>query len=246
MKLLLSLLLFALSVPAQAALIAELSDHTVSIKTDFRGENILLFGTTGQPLQPGDNIVVTIKGPQQAVLLRHKAKTGPVWHNSGAVRFDNAWSFYQFYSARPLAGSVPPDLRMRQEIGTMTLPLPITMADIGHHESLATYQEMLRQKKREAGLYVDNPNSLTVLDSLFWVNLSIPVNVPVGRYIVDVFLARNGEIDSALRLPLDVFKDGAGAEMALFAGRHPLVYGVAGVILAVAAGWGASLLFRKR
>lgn len=229
----------------QAMMIAELSDHTISIRTDFQGEDILLFGTTGTPLLPGDTIVATIKGPQQSVVLRQKVRTGPIWHNAGFARFENIYSFFQMYTARPLDPAVPASLLGLHDLAIEALPLPVSVAALEPGQSIGAFAAALRQHKVEDGLYTVTDGVMTVIDSLFWTTLRIPRNVPTGRYIVDVFLIRDGQVSGAIRLPLDVFKDGIGAEIFLFAHRQPLLYGLFGVALAAGTGLLASWIFRK-
>jgi uncharacterized protein (TIGR02186 family) len=237
--------LLALASPARAMMIAELSDHTISIRTDFQGEDILLFGTTGTPLLPGDNLVVTIKGPQQSVIMREKIRTGPIWHNAGFARFENIYSFFQLYTARPLDPAVSASVLGLHELALDALPLPVSVAELGPGQQIATFTAALRQHKAAEGLYTATDNVMTVIDSLFWTTLKIPRNVPTGRYIVDVFLIRDGQVTGAIRLPLDVFKDGIGAEIFLFAHRQPLLYGIFGVVLAAGTGLLVSWAFRK-
>lgn len=237
--------LLALASPAQAMMIAELSDHTISIRTDFQGEDILLFGTTGTPLLPGDNLVVTIKGPQQSVIMREKIRTGPIWHNAGFARFENIYSFFQLYTARPLDPAVSTSVLGLHELTLDTLPLPVSVAALGPGQQIETFTAALRQHKASEGLYTATDSVMTVIDSLFWTTLKIPRNVPTGRYIVDVFMIRDGQVTGAIRLPLDVFKDGIGAEIFLFAHRQPLLYGIFGVVLAAGTGLLVSWVFRK-
>jgi uncharacterized protein (TIGR02186 family) len=233
------------ALPARAAMIAELSDHTISIRTDFQGENILLFGTTGTPLLPSDNLVATIKGPQEAVIVREKIRTGPVWHNAGFVRFEGIYSFFQIYTARPLDPALSASVLGVQDLRLETLPLPVSVAELGPQQTLPAFAAALRQHKATEGLYTQTNGVMTVIDSLFWTTLRIPRNVPTGRYIVDVFLIRDGQVAGAIRLPLDVFKDGVGAEIFLFAHRQPLLYGIFGVVLAAGTGLLVSWIFRK-
>jgi uncharacterized protein (TIGR02186 family) len=231
-------------VSAQASIIAELSDHTVSIRTDFQGEDILLFGTTGTPLLPGDNLVATIKGPQHDVILRQKVRTGPLWHNQGFVRFANIYSFFQIYTARPLDPALSASLGLH-DLSLDALPLSVSVSALDQGQQVRDFRTALQRYQAAEGLYTTSDSVITVIDSLFWATLRIPRNVPTGRYIVDVFVIRDGQIAGAIRLPLDVFKDGVGAEIFLFAHRQPLLYGIVGVVVAAGAGLLASWVFRR-
>ena len=60
-----------------------------------------------------------------------------------------------------------------------------------------------------------------------------------------VYLIREQEVVSAQTTPLLVSKAGFGADVYEFAYNHSAAYGAIAVIIAVVAGWLASLVFRK-
>jgi len=81
--------------------------------------------------------------------------------------------------------------------------------------------------------------------SLFRTDLHFPANVPVGEYGVDVFAIRDNKIIGEHRTILAVQKFGIEASIYDFAHRNALSYGIIATILATAAGWLASVMFRK-
>ncbi|MGZ8996701.1 MAG: TIGR02186 family protein, partial [Rhodospirillales bacterium] len=81
---------------------------------------------------------------------------------------------------------------------------------------------------------------------LFRTDLWFPANAPVGRYVVQVFLIRDGEVASAEITPLIVSKVGFEASVYNFAQRYSLAYGVLAILIAAGAGWAANAIFRKR
>jgi hypothetical protein len=66
-----------------------------------------------------------------------------------------------------------------------------------------------------------------------------------GRYDVEVYLFRDGEVVSAQSTPL--FIDQTGLERRLFNLAHnvPFFYGLACVFMAMLLGWISSVLFRR-
>jgi hypothetical protein len=60
-----------------------------------------------------------------------------------------------------------------------------------------------------------------------------------------VFLVEDGEVVSAEITPLIVSKVGFEAGVFHFAHRHSLAYGVLAILIAVVAGWTASVAFHK-
>ena len=82
--------------------------------------------------------------------------------------------------------------------------------------------------------------------SLFRTRLAFPANVPPGSYQVEVFQLQNGSIVSAQSSPLGIAKIGLEAELFEFARRQAALYGLAAIILAIAAGWSANIMFGRR
>jgi uncharacterized protein (TIGR02186 family) len=80
---------------------------------------------------------------------------------------------------------------------------------------------------------------------LFRTRIYFPSNVPTGTYTVEVFLVRDGNVVSAQSTPLVISKIGFGAELFDFAHRHPALYGILAVLVALAAGWLAGVAFRR-
>ena len=76
-------------------------------------------------------------------------------------------------------------------------------------------------------------------------SLCAAANVPTGTYSVEIFLLRKGEVVAAQTTPLVVSKIGVDAQVFNFADRQALAYGLIAVLIAVMAGWLASLPFRS-
>ena len=73
----------------------------------------------------------------------------------------------------------------------------------------------------------------------------MPVNVPIGRYTTQVYLFRDGKLLSQNQSSLQVHKVGFERVVYLLALRHPFIYGLLAVLMAVIAGFAAWAVFRK-
>jgi uncharacterized protein (TIGR02186 family) len=248
MKRLLSFLVCALlplSANAQA-LIADLSSHIIAIETDFHGAELVLFGSIDQKLTPEDNLVFVVRGPAQNIIMRQKEQRHGIWMNTQQAIFEEIPSYYAAYSVNPLNDTVPPLLRQRNQLGLYTLDMPVAPNTNTTAAVSQQFRLEILQKKQQDNLYIEKVGTTSFLgDKLFRVPLKFPENVPTGRYTVDTFLLRKGEIVAAQTTPLHISKDGIGAEVFLFAHRHTTLYGLLAVLLAVAVGWGSTTLFKK-
>jgi uncharacterized protein (TIGR02186 family) len=79
---------------------------------------------------------------------------------------------------------------------------------------------------------------------LFRTTITFPANVPTGTYLVEILLVRDKDVVGGQTTPLIVSKVGVDAAVFDFARNRSLAYGAIAVIMAVMAGWLASLPFR--
>jgi uncharacterized protein (TIGR02186 family) len=233
--------------PAQAAepLVADLSKHLVAITTGFAGTDVLLFGAIEETSGgvAGD-VVVVVRGPNKTETLRRKDRTAGIWINSGIAKVDNAPSFYQVAATRPLDELAPPAILGRHQIGLNHLDLPIRVKDAGSDEG--QYREALIRLNQKKGLYGAKVLEIGMLSQrLFRTDVHFPANVPVGVYMVEVYLIVSGQVVSAQTTPLVVSKIGIGADIYDFAHQQAAAYGIIAIALAAFAGWLAAVVFKK-
>jgi uncharacterized protein (TIGR02186 family) len=236
-------LLVLLVRPAQAIdspLQADVSTHLVAITTGFNGTDILVFGAAPK----GGDVVIVVRGPHMDATVRKKGALGPIYANVQSVTFQTPPSFYQVVSTRPLSEiSLDPMLGER-EIGLENLRLT-TVEDLSDAD-YAAFRQALLDLKRKSGLYGQRSSGISTIEGkLFRTNVQLPANVPVGVYTVEVYLFKNGETLDAEIQPLNVSKVGLEADIYDFAHEQSLLYGIVAVIIAVFAGWFASVIFRK-
>lgn len=230
--------------PARAQevpLVADLSNHLVAITSRFTGTDVLLFGATDGP---GD-VAVVVRGPAKDEVVRRKARFGPIWLNADAVTFAGVPSYYRVVSSRPIEDFAPPFLRTRHQIGVDNIRMLTPDEDVPLDEVAAFRRALVRLKTAE-NLYDQGLGEVNMMSNrLFRATLHFPSNVPVGTYLVEVYLFRDGQVAAAEIVPLNISKIGVGAD--IYDAAHTLapLYGLLTVLLAAGAGWAASAVFRR-
>ena len=240
---LLSLAVMVVALPGfgQAPLIADLSEHQIQITTGFVGTDVLLFGT----VDPDSNVVVVVRGPEEATTVWRKGRFAGIWVNDRRVVFERVPSFYAVRSNAPLDEIASETTRARHGMGARFLRLRTAEEDVGEAEASIFRQALIRNKERD-GLFATGGDNITFLGGqLFRTRLHFPANVPTGFYDVEVFMLQEGRVVHAQTTPLIVRKAGLGADVFFFAHNYSAVYGIIAVLLAVAAGVLAAFIFRK-
>ena len=235
------LLINVFSLPSKAeALVADLSEHVVSITTSFTGTELLLFGATDEE----GTIVVVVKGPREEVTTRKKEQIGGIWMNRKSVTFEGVPSFYHVAITDTEIFNLPLTARQRHEIGAANVKFDV-IEDIPR-PVVSPFRQALIRNKQKAGLYSSEPSIVHRRgQQLFRTSVFFPVNVPTGTYIIETLLIRDGEVKSATTTPLFIDKAGFSAKIYRFAYENSALYGIVAILIACFAGLGANWIFRK-
>ncbi len=242
--------------PARPApLVTDLSDHLISITSSYTGTDLLLFGAIDLPEdqifspETRGDVVVVVRGPGQDMVVRRKERIAGIWVNTDAMTFGAVPGFYNVVSTRPLADLAPERVLERHQMGVDRLRLtalkPATAEAAG--EPLGEYRDAVVRNLKRQGVYSERIGEITFPgNTLFRTRIHFPADVPPGNYRAEVYLIRDGRVESAQSSPIFIDKIGMGRTINNFAHRHPAFYGIIAVILALLAGWGAAAVFRNR
>ena len=230
---------------AQAAedLVSGVSQDTIQITSNYTGSDIVVFGAIeGQQSVAGRDIVVVVRGPDADLVVRRRDRVAGVWINHDAANLNGMPSYYFLASSRPLSAIAASPVLARYAIGLQNLQ-PDSVHS--HHDYEPFRQAALRHLSQEK-LYSQNEGGVEFLsDTLFRAHVPVPASVTRGQYNVEVFLFRNGEIESAQSTPLFIDQTGLERRLYNFAHDQPLFYGLAAVFMAIIMGWISSVLFRR-
>jgi len=226
--------------PAKSQLVADLSEDLIAITTGFTGTEVLLFGAR----EGAGEIIVVVQAPESQVVVRRKARVGGVWINADSLTFDKVPGFYHVAASRPLTDLLPKAVLKDEQIGAGNLSLPpLTSAA---EDVIAEYAAALIRNKQRDGLFNDELGKIKFLKNrLFRTQVQLPSSVPTGVYTATVYLVDGGAIIDRTDTPLQVRKTGFEANVFEFANQRPAIFGVVAILIALVAGWFASIVFRN-
>ena len=227
-------------------LVVALSNHRVLINSSFTGVDLVLFGSVeheGVMRHRGYDLVATVTGPRADMVTRRKERVLGVWVNVESRTFFQAPAYLAVLSNRPLAAIVGSDMLSRLALGLAQTPLP---NDAGEAPGSDPYRTAFVDINRAHGLYRELPDAVVFLTAdLFRAAITLPANVPVGTYDVDVKLFADGLLLAQQRTALETAKVGFEQFVASAAREHGVLYGVATVMLAILTGWFGAVVFRR-
>ena len=233
-------------VPAAAErLVTSLSTHQVMISSNFTGTELVLFGSVERdaatvPRRGGYDIVVTVIGPREGMVTRRKGRVFGIWTNVDSYTFDRAPAYLAVLSNRPLDAIVAPDLARRLEVGLRNVPLTT-----GTAHPPRSFRDALIRLRTQRGYYREETAVTFLTPNLFRASIAIPAESELGNYEVDVKLFADGTNIARTASALEIVKVGIEQFVVSAARDHPLLYGLATVLMALMTGWIASVVFRR-
>ncbi|NIX78157.1 TIGR02186 family protein [Microvirga terricola] len=245
------LILLGLATPSIAeTLITSLSNHRVLINSNYTGTSIAIFGAIERDAQTvarasGYDVVVTVRGPRQFLVVREKSRVGPVWLNREQQKFPMAPAYLNVLASRPISEITTDALRQRQKIGLHAIiDAPDFTNDRGQSDERFR-DAFLRLKARE-GLYLEDERGATFLTpNIFRASISLPAIAPPGGYDVEVALFADTVILARTLTHFELVKTGFEQRVGEAARDWRLIYGLFTALIAVFFGWTASVIFRR-
>lgn len=243
---LIALLMIAVPVAAEEVVLG-LSKDEVAITTSFNGSDILIFGAVKRekPIPEGDplGVIITIAGPSEPVTVRRKEKRFGIWVNTEAVEIDHAPSFYAVATSEPLRDVLKDveDLRYKISVprAIRSVGAPMTVKDA------AAFTQAIIRIRTGTNTYQLLENEVTLdAQTLFQASIQLPSALTEGDYKTRIFLTREGKVVSSYETSIDVRKVGLERWLFTLSRENAMLYGLMSLAIAIAAGWGASAIFR--
>lgn len=234
---------------ANPVLVPDVSQRKIDIVYSFTGAELLMFGAI---LYPGGriptektDIVVVLRGPSQPLIVREKQKLGGlIWVNAQSARFLSAPGYYAIASSRPLDQLVDERTAAIYELGVKNLQL--SPASSEQPEARRRFEDGLIGLFSKSNLYIEKPGSIEITNGvLYRARLPIPARVPMGTYVTETFLVKDGRIIAVASKDVQIDKSGFERFVAESARQYPLTYGIVAVLLSLVLGWGAAMAFRR-
>lgn len=224
-----------------------LSQDRVAITANFDGSEILIFGAIKReapiPSGPPLEVIVAVAGPSEPVMVRRKERKLGIWVNTDSVLVDSAPSFYAVATSGPFKKILTDteDLRYRVSIERAIRSVGAAM----HIRGAQDFAEAVVRIRESEHLYSIRENTVAVDEqTLFRTSIDMPADLTEGDYKARIFLTRGGEVVSQYETTIDVRKVGLERFLYNMSRQQPVWYGLMSLVIAIAAGWGASTAFR--
>jgi uncharacterized protein (TIGR02186 family) len=210
---------------------------------------LLLFGAIIYPrgVAPEGqvDVAVVLRGPARPITLREKQKIAGIWINADSSDFRSVPVYYAIASSRPLRNIVDSKTAAIYELGLDKLQLsPSGEVDAKEQRRFSNGLVDLKQRN---GLFRQEAGSVEITDQvLYRARLKIPSSVPVGTYVAETLLIRNGRVIVADdNVEVRVRKTGFEQLVTILAQDYSLFYGAMAVLVSLLLGWFAGYIFQR-
>ena len=241
-------LLCLMGLPVQAEeIVLGLSRDEVVITANFDGSDVMIFGAVKRDEPAPDDgplqVIITLAGPSEPVLVRRKERRFGIWVNTDAVEVDEAPSFYAVATSAPFDETISSVENLRYGIS-----IPRKIRSVGAPdtiENVETFSDALIRIRAGAGLYQILDSQVDIeQETLFRGQITLPAALTEGEYIARIYITRNGIVIDDYQTSIAVYKAGLERFLYEMSRNQPFWYGLMSLAIAISAGWLASAAFR--
>lgn len=239
----------AVTTEGQEKVVTAASKNLIEIGLSYRGDEIHFFGVN--PVPGADLIIRLTAEKSEEVKLSVKGKVGPFWMTVKQYNATGAPFMYKIHSTKPLDQIISPQTAQELELGYAAIRPRIGMhlvrgkAEPGDQENV--FRGLVKIKEK-ANLYniVADPQRLEVTEGkLFKHYFRFPPAATEGRYLVESFAFINGQLVGYGKDVIQIKKVGLEHWLTDISQNHPVFFGIMAVLVALAAGLGVGMIFRK-
>lgn len=240
------LLSFFTPSPCSADLTIKANHDHIKIDFFYHGDWVTISGASDQ----GVDIVIKIASPESHQIFKKKGKAaGLLWMNTGTLNFDNVPNLYFLHSTKKIEGILSPEERDENIIGYDAL---IRHAEITSVENKTDkerwFKEFIRFKEASK-LYKVSSGEVKITEKGnvqgYYIKIPWPYQAPPGEYTVTVYAVKDRKIIDKAETKILVEQVGIVKALASMAKDNSVLYGIISIAVAIVAGFGVGMVFRK-
>jgi uncharacterized protein (TIGR02186 family) len=238
--------LLFLSVGVAFAQLTVQANHShIKIGFFYHGGTVSLRGIS----DPDTDIVLKLTSADGHQTLRKKGKVGGfLWMNVGELEVEHAPNVYFVNSTKNIKDILTREEMDKYVIGYPALKKHVSMNASGEENQDMWFREFV--KFREASnLYAATAGkiSLTEKDGSqhYYILTQWPYQAPPGNYTVTAYAVRDKKVIETATAGVSVEQAGLVKSFATMAKNNAAVYGILSILVALCAGFGVGLVFRK-
>ncbi len=232
---------------ASAMLTAKANHDHITIDFFYHGSTVSVRGES----DPDVDLVIKITSPEEHQVLKKKGKVGGVlWMNVGQLKFEHTPNFYAVHSTRKLDNILSTGERERYVIGYQALQKHVEVLPVASDQEKAQWFDEFIKYKEESQVYASSSGKIEITKNTdgrqeYYILTDWPYQAAPGDYLVTVYAVKDGKVVERAESKVNVEQVGIVKALATMARDNAMFYGILSVGIALGAGFGVGLVFRK-
>jgi len=224
---------------------ASLSPDHISVNSLYHGGRIEIAGETGADSE----VIIKITSPEKKEHLRKKGKAGGVlWMNVGELEFSPVSDVFLVYSTGDVDKLLSREQQDNYGIGYGALKRNINVEPVENEadkEKWVAEFIKLKEKNRVYGEFVNKIKTVAEGDKkTYSLAMDWPYQAPPQEYNITVYEVKDDAVLGQAGAVLNIEKVGALKFISDMAFHKEVIYGIASILIAIAAGFIVSVIFK--
>lgn len=223
-------------------MITHITQRPIEITVRYAGAKLNIFGAMSRPGQ----IVVKIVSPDRTFKVKEKGHFGIFWLKKAQYRLTGTPQIYYILSSSPLL-----KILSATQIQKYGLNLPAALSAMHSAPGLTgkrrhlIEREIIKDKIR-MGLFLESAHVLKIQNRhLYFADVELPAQLPLGRYKVNVYLIRHGHVVAIQHRYFDVQQARMEQWMSTTADQDPWLFGGAVIMIMIMIGLSMGIILGK-
>ncbi len=241
------ILTVAFSGDASAMLTAKANHDHITIDFFYHGNTVSIKGVS----DPGVDLVIKVASSEGEQVLKQKGKVGGLlWMNVGHLEFEHTPDFYAIYSSKKLDDMLSREEQEKYVIGYPALAKHVEVRPVANEQEKARWFDEFVKYKESSKLYAASSGNISTKTlengtQEYYIMTNWPYQAAPGDYLVTVYAVKNGKVVEQTETSVNVAQVGIVKSLATMAKDGAAFYGVLSIGIALGAGFGVGLVFRK-
>jgi uncharacterized protein (TIGR02186 family) len=221
-------------------------DH-ITIDFFYHGSTVSIRGES----DPGVDLVIKITSPEGHQVLKQKGKVGgALWMNVGQLKFEKTPAFYGLYSTKKVEDILKPEEMEKYVLGYPALEKHVEISPVADEQEKAKWFNEFVKFKEDQKVYAYSFGAITTTGKAggrqeYYILTDWPYQAAPGDYLVTVYAVRTGAVVEQAEAKVNVEQVGAVKMLSNMAKNNAAFYGFLSIGIALTAGFGVGMVFKK-
>jgi len=244
---LVAIIVLTFSGTAHAMLTAKANHDHITIDFFYHGSTVGVRGVS----DAGRDLVIKITSPEGHQVMKQKGKVaGALWMNVGTLTFENTPNMYEVFSTKKVNDILSVDEQKKHTLGYAALLDHVEISPmVNGLDKVQWFGEFVKFKEA-SNLYKTDFGKIEMKDlpdghQEYYIQTQWPYQAAPGEYLVSVYAVKDGKVVEQAESHVKVEQVGMVKTLATMAKDSAALYGFLSVGIALSAGFGVGLVFRK-